>query len=49
MDLRDEAPRKPVKKPFVRFDDLDAIAKDVLRFKKALRKVVDKHGGISKL
>lgn len=49
IDMRAEAPKKPIKKPYVKFDDLDAIAKDVAKFKKALRKVVDKHGGISKL
>lgn len=49
IESRVEAPRKPVKKPYVKFDDLDAIAKDVIKFKNALRKVVDKHGGISKL
>lgn len=49
IDARSEAPKKPVKKPNVKFDDLDAIAKDVIRFKNALRKVVDRHGGIAKL
>lgn len=49
VDARVEAPKKVVKKPYVKFDDLDEIAKDITSFKKALRKVVDKHGGISKL
>lgn len=49
IDIRAEAPKKPVKKPYVKFDDLEAIAKDVIKFKKALRKVVDRHGGITKL
>lgn len=49
IDARVEAPKKQIKKPYVKFDDLEAIAKDVIRFKNALRKVVDKHGGISKL
>jgi hypothetical protein len=49
IDARAEAPKKPVKKPYVKFDDLEAIAKDVVKFKNALRKVVDRHGGIAKL
>ncbi len=49
IDSRSEAPKKPVKKPYVKFDDLEAIAANVVKFKKALRKVVDKHGGIAKL
>lgn len=49
IDARSEAPKKPVKKPYVKFDDLEAIAANVVKFKKALRKVVDKHGGIAKL
>jgi len=49
IDARAEAPKKPLKKPNLKFDDLEEIAKDIARFKKALRKVVDKHGGITKL
>lgn len=49
IDTRAEAPKKPLKKPHLKFDDLEEIAKDVTRFKNALRKVVDKHGGITKL
>lgn len=49
IDARAEAPKKPVKKPYVKYDDLDAIAKDVIKFKSALRKVVDRNGGIAKL
>lgn len=49
IDMRSEAPRKPVKKPYIRYDDLEAIAQDVMGFKNALRKIVDRHGGIGKL
>ena len=49
IDAKAEAPKKPVKKPYIKFDDLDAIAKDVVKFKKALRKVVDRHGGVANL
>lgn len=49
IETKDEAPNKPLKKPYIKFDDLDCISKDIVKFKNALRKVVDKHGGISKL
>lgn len=49
IDAREETPKKPVKKPYIKFDDLDAIAADVMSYKNALRKVVDKHGGVAKL
>ena len=49
IDSRAESPKKPIKKPYLKYDDLEAIAKDIFRFKSALRKVVDRHGGISKL
>lgn len=49
LDERKEAPRKSVKKPYVKFDDLDVIAKNIAGFKKGLRKAVDKWGGIAKL
>jgi len=49
IETKEEAPKKPIKKPYIKFDDLDAIAKDVVKFKKALRKIVDRHGGIAKL
>ena len=49
IDEHKEAPRKPVKKPYVKFDDLDTIAKNILGFKKGLRKEVDRWGGIVKL
>ena len=49
IDDHKESPKTPVKKPYVKFDDLDAIAKDVMKYKNALRKIVDKWGGINKL
>lgn len=54
-DLQDEiedfqsAPKKPTKKPYIKFDDLEAIAKDVLGFKQHLKTLVDQWGGITKL
>lgn len=55
VDLQDEleeivnAPENPKEHPYLRFDDLETIKKDVLHFKELLRKEVDKYGGISKL
>ena len=49
IDSHEELPQNVVEKPYVAFDDLDAIAKDVKKFKKALKKEVDKRGGVSEL
>lgn len=49
IEFAAEAPATPTKKPFVKFDDLEIIAKDIVKFKKALRKIVDRHGGITRL
>jgi DNA-binding phage protein len=45
-DHEDQGPRD---RPYVRFDDLEAIAGDVMGFKKKLRVAVDEWGGVSKL
>lgn len=34
---------------YIRFDDLDGIAQDIMAFKDALRRLVDQKGGITKL
>ncbi len=44
-----EQPKEPVKKPYIKYTDLDLIAKDVLGFKAHLKTIVDQWGGISKL
>jgi DNA-binding phage protein len=49
IDQFEELPNKMVEKPYVSFDDLDEISKDVSKFKKALKREVDKRGGISEL
>jgi DNA-binding phage protein len=49
LDIHQELPKKPTKKPYVRFDDLDAIGKNIEGFKKNLRRLVDRHGGITEL
>jgi DNA-binding phage protein len=47
-DLAD-LPQKPEERPYLRYDDLIEIKRDVLQFKKQLRGEVDRHGGISEL
>lgn len=49
IDSHKEAPKKPLKKPYIEFDDLEPMAKKILAFKQELRKKVDRWGGISKL
>ena len=44
-----EQPQEPVKKPYIAFNDLDSIAKDIKGFKAHLKTLVDRWGGISKL
>ena len=45
----EDLPQKPEERPYLRFDDLDEVRRDVLEFKKQLREEVDRHGGISEL
>jgi len=50
QDLIDDCSQKEkVEGVYVRFDDLERIAKNVREFKDNLRLLVDKHGGIKKL
>ena len=49
IDTHQEMPKKPTKKPYVRFDDLESISKNIEGFKKNLRRLVDRHGGVSVL
>lgn len=49
IDEYAEQPKEPVKKPYIRFDDLELIAKHVMSFKAHLKTMVDQWGGISKL
>ena len=42
-----DAPKEPEKKPYIGFDQLDDVAKRVLAEKATLRKLIDKHGGVS--
>jgi len=44
-----EQPKVPTKKPYISFNDLDIIAKDVRGFKAHVKSLVDKWGGVTKL
>lgn len=44
-----ERPRGVVKKPYIKFDQLDAISSSIVKFKSELKIKVDRWGGISKL
>ena len=48
QDIED-APQKSEERPYLRFDDLDEIRRDVHAFKEHLRAEVDRQGGISEL
>lgn len=49
LDDIENAPQKPKERPYLRFDDLDEIRRDVIAFKKYLRVEVDRRGGVSEL
>lgn len=44
-----DAPKHVDERPYLRFDDLNEIRSDVLKFKQLLRLEVDRQGGISEL
>jgi DNA-binding phage protein len=49
IDEFQEQPKSPVKKPYISFQDLELISKNVTGFKAHLKSMVDQWGGISKL
>lgn len=49
LDDIENAPQRPERRPYVRFDDLGEIRNDVVAFKERLRAEVDRQGGISEL
>src|SRR5262249_53198674 len=49
LDDIENAPQKPEKRHYLRFDDLEEIRNDVIAFKEHLRAEVDRQGGISEL
>jgi DNA-binding phage protein len=42
-----EAPQQSLEKPRISFDELDKVAAQVMEFKKKLRDLIDRHGGVS--
>lgn len=44
-----DMPAAPVKKPYISFDDLEKIGKDVRAYKNNLKAQIDKWGGVTKL
>ncbi|MEX0798170.1 MAG: helix-turn-helix transcriptional regulator [Bacteriovoracaceae bacterium] len=49
IDEYAQQPQKPVKKPYIKYSDLDLIAKNVTGFKAHLKTLVDQWGGVTKL
>jgi DNA-binding phage protein len=49
LDDYQDAPSQPLQKPYIPFDALDDVAKDVRAFKKKLRSTIEKHGGVSEV
>lgn len=49
IDEYKEQAKEPVKKPYIKYTDLEIIAKDVLGFKGHLKSMVDRWGGVTKL
>ena len=49
LDDIENAPSKPEEKPYLHFDSLEEIRKDVMAFKENLRAEVDRKGGLSEL
>lgn len=45
----EEQPRRPLKRPYIKFSDFDSIANNVQSFKAHLKNLVDNWGGVSKL
>lgn len=49
LDDIENAPQRPEGRPYLRFDDLNEIRRDIIAFKEHLRLEVDRQGGISEL
>ncbi len=47
LDDNRDAPKQPVQKPYVKFDQLDDVTNHVMKDKATLRQIIDKHGGVS--
>jgi DNA-binding phage protein len=49
IDEHKDHPSEPVKKPYISYNDLELISKNVKKFKAHLKTIVDQLGGITKL
>lgn len=47
IDDYQDAPSSPLKKPYIRFDQLDDVGDRVLEEKARLRDLIDRHGGVT--
>jgi hypothetical protein len=47
IDDYGDAPATPVKKPYIKFDNLTDVARQVMANKAKLRDIIDRHGGVS--
>lgn len=47
LDDYGDAPREPLRKPYIRYDQLDDVAARVRVEKDRLRRIIDQHGGVS--
>jgi DNA invertase Pin-like site-specific DNA recombinase len=47
IDDYQDAPASPLKKPYIKFDKLDHVARQVVAKKAKLREIIDRHGGVS--
>ncbi|MEY4549577.1 MAG: hypothetical protein RL685_5772 [Pseudomonadota bacterium] len=43
----EDAPAKPLRKPYIGFDNLDEVARRVVEYKRGLRELIDRNGGVS--
>ena len=49
LDDYKDAPSEPLKKPYIKFDKLDEVTGQVVKFKKHLRDLIDRNGGVSQV
>ncbi len=47
VDDYQDAPTEPLKKPYIKFDKLGDVTSQVVAFKKRLRDLIDRNGGVS--
>lgn len=47
LDDSRDAPKQPLQKPYIRFDQLDDVTQRIFKEKLTLRQLIDQHGGVS--